>query len=483
MANPLKKIKRWFENYGRMLGITVVILVVISVGIWHATSTDGVVVQEDFGDARISEVAQEISNLSYEDALLLWNEGDEAKARAVMQRLAPLQVANATAVGNGLAHLWVAKDLLSAEDFGFLEGFPLDAYGAAGLEPPVQLEQNELLSKAERHLEAAVELDAVRAEAALMLAEYRLASGERNEAVLLLLESIAQNEGAQVDLGVNLANARCYKGDDLALEEAGWHRFATLGKEVIGRGRSDLNVRLDYLFTGMLLGEFEAVERSLKSFERDFAERVEVVKSVKASEAYFKAVDLLNGEELKGDEIVEQVLMAQRFQPGRKAFTEALELLVERFPEFKDRVGEFIFTTIEDVEDGDVRADLYLQLAEWVPGRESEFIEAAVEAAPDRPSLVVMRLRNELEEGSEEYAQMNQALEGLEQKSLEVQLLRAEIAIKQGEPEKCIEVLVGEVGKVGDVLAKREVHRILAEAYRACGEDILADDHLQLSQE
>ena len=120
MGKLSRKIKKWFEYYGRIAAIVLLCAGVVAVGVWHAATTGEDVVQDDFGDASLSEVAHEVSNLSYEDGLRLLAEEDVTKGRAVMQRLAPLNLASKTAQGNAKAHLWMAQDLLAGKAFGFL---------------------------------------------------------------------------------------------------------------------------------------------------------------------------------------------------------------------------------------------------------------------------------------------------------------------------------------------------------------------------
>jgi tetratricopeptide (TPR) repeat protein len=475
MAKILKKAKRWFEDYGRILGISIVVIAVLAAGIWHASSLDTKAVQEDFGDASISDVAKEISNLDYEDALVLWEEGEEVKARAVMARLAPLKLSSKKPEGNGFAHFWLAKDLLAEEDFGFLKNFPLDAAGGKRLESPVALGDDELIAKAQRHLEAAVALTPKELEPVVMLAEFLVAKGKRNEAIALLQDAISTGEGVKVDLGIYVANVTRYKGDELGLEESGWHRFSTLGKAVTGRSRGDVNVRLDYLFTGLLLKEFDVVNRSIRTFERDFDGQNEVVSAVKTADAYFRAIDLLAQEQLDSAKLVELLLEAQKYQPEREEILTALKSVLTQYPEHKGKAASALEQSLSTLSEG--AEGIYLLLADMVPDREGEFLEQAVNSAPLDEDVVVRNVAYQLEQGGGDFALLRSQLERVDTGgSSDIAMLDARIAMGQERWMDAIVLLEKVLAESSE--GKSNVHALLAQAYRATGDALLADEHL-----
>ena len=309
MAKVIRKIKNWFEFYGRTAAIVLVIVAVIVAGVWHASTTNEGVVQDDFGDASLSELAHEVSNLSYEDGLRLLAEEDLVKGRAVMQRLAPLNLASKTAQGNAMAHLWMAQDLLAGKAFGFLNVCPFEAAGGKHLASPLLLAKGDLTARCQRHLESAVALDPKLVEATILLAEVMMAQNQRNEGIALIHQSIAAH--AQIDLSIQLANLLAYAGDDVGLEEASWHAFATLGREVTGRKRGDLGVRLNYIIYALVLKQSALAESAIGKFERDFGEgNEELVKSLKVSQWYFRAIHLLSEEDFSASKVSEYLLNA-----------------------------------------------------------------------------------------------------------------------------------------------------------------------------
>lgn len=478
MAKILKKAKRWFEDYGRILGITVVVVSVFAVGIWHSSTLETKAVQEDFGDASISDVAKEISNLDFEDGLKLWEEGEEAKARAVMQRLAPLNLANKKPQGNGLAHFWMAQDLLADQSFGFLEEFPLSASGGRRVTAPFELVDDELIAKAKRHLEAAVALSPLELKPVVMLAEFLIAQGKRNEAVTLLIDAVANDEGSKVDLGLYLVNATRFKGDEIGLEEAGWHRFATLGKEVTGRSRGDMDVRLDYLMTGMLLKEFDAVRRSLRSFERDFEGQNEVISAVKAMNAYARAIALLGQAHLETGELADALIEAHGFQPGREELVKAIQLFVSKFPEQKQKVIDALSSSVSVASGVDEKANLLLFLAAIDANQREGYLEQAILAAPKRQDVIIASVNEKLEQNSPNFEQLENFLSRMDGGGDPAfLLLRAKVAMGQQEWMLAIVALEkvlsdGASGELG------EVHALLAQAYRAQGDILLAEEHL-----
>ncbi|MGJ8673018.1 hypothetical protein [Rubritalea sp.] len=484
MAKPLKKIKRWFENHGRKAGVTAVIIVVLAAGIWHATSTDEVTVQQDFGDASISDVAKEISNLSFDDALMLWNNGEKAKARAVMQRLAPLHMSNKIPQGNSAAHFWMAQDLLAEKPFGYLKKFPIEAAGGSKVAAPFELEEDELLVKALRHLEAAVELSPREIEPVVMLAEFLISVGRRNDALTLMLDALASGDGANADLGVYLANATCFKGDDLGLEEAGWHRFATLGQGVAGQQRGNVNVRLDYLFSGMLLKEFDAVDSSMRTFERDFVGQDTLISAAKSGQYYFLAIDLLKQNPLDGEKLVDMLLLAHQQQLGRAELVAALQIVAARFPELKARLGGALSQELPRVEDAHLKAELCLVLAEMLPAEKGGFLDAAVQAAPLNHQAVLQNVAFQLEQGSADFVQLSERLQALSSvEDEELLVIKARVAIGQAQWMEAIMLLEKALAAhTSDEVKRKEIHQLLAESYKNQGERLLAEEHMAQNQ-
>lgn len=478
MAKILKKAKRWLENYGRILGIVVVVVGVLAIGIWHSSTLETEVIQEDFGDASISDVAKEISNLDYVDGLKLWEEGEEAKARAVMQRLAPLNLANKKPQGNGLAHFWVAQDLLSDWPFGFLREFPIEASGGRRITAPFKLADDELMVKAKRHLEAAIALSSLEIEPVVMLAEFFIAKGKRNEAVTLLIDTIAKDKGAKMDLGLYLANATRFKGDEIGLEEVGWHRFATLGKEVTGRNRGDMNIRLEYLMTGLTLNEFNAVGRSLRSFERDFEGEVEVILAVKAMSAYSRAIALLDKESLESGELADALIAAHGFQPGREELVESMRLLVSKYPEQKKKVTDALSSAVSAVSGENEKTSLLLLLATVEPSQRERFLERALQVTPNRRDVIVASVNEHLTREIPDFEQLGKLLDRMEDEDEPAFLiLQAKVLIGQKRWIQAIVALEKALSHSSNAELS-ELHTLLSEAYRAQGEVLLAEEHL-----
>ena len=484
MAKFLKKTKRWMEDYGRVLGITSLVLAVVVAGVWHATSTEEAPVQEDFGDASISEVAQEISKLSYEDALRLWDAGDLAKARAVMQRLAPLSLANKKPQGNGLAHVWLAKDMLDAKYFGVLDRLPVEAYNGKLIDGGHQQGVDPLFRRALEHLEAAVALLPEHAGAVQARAEILLADGKRNQAISGILEAVGGASGTQLlELAPALAHLTCYQGDLLGQEERAWHHFATLGKEVVGEKRAMVGARLDYFLTGLLLKEYEVAERAGLTVQRDFGDAHPELASLPAYLPYFRAVaGIVEGAELEAiaDLLAEAIALA----PKQPQLLKALEALTAAYPELAERVLDRVGALAQ--AQAQLEPELALLLVAMAPERGMQWVDKALQGRPEHQGLLLTAVELDLQAGKGVAAERLAALEAmLEEAGQDASLAQratlclAEVAVAEENWEAA--VLLVERSKLNGAQVARK-HAILGQAYAGLGDGMLAAEHEALAK-
>jgi len=483
MAKLLRKCKNWFSYHGRALWITLVVLAALGGAVYYAVTTNEKTEQVDFGDTILSELAQEVSNLGYQDGVELLDEGESVKGRAVMRRLAPLNLASKTPQGNANAHLWMAQNLLAGRGFGFLSAYPLAKAGGKRLVSPVLLDKGDLTARCQRHLESAVSLDPQLEEATVMLAEVLLAQGQRNEAVGLLHQSVASH--ARIELSIQLANLLSYVGDDLELEEVSWHGLATLGREVTGRKRGDLGVRMDYILYALVLKQFDLASSAIGKFERDFGEGNEaVLKSVRVSQWYFKAVQLLEEDHFSESRVCEYLLKAHSIDPGRSEVVAALKLLVARYPDVKGMMQQGIGEVSLQLEKDNPLAavDLHVLLAKLNPASAQRHMMRAHSLNAEDPSLVVAWAAFQLQEEAPDFLALEKSLVRL---TLNKNLSRAELysllftlgEVRAAE-ERWAEALQAfeQALTVSDGLNK-DLHKMLAQAYAALGQDIIADEH------
>lgn len=490
MGKVIKRIGRWFEFNGRILAIVLVIMAVVSVGVWHASQPEEIV-QDDFGDTTISDVAHEISNLGYEDGMQLLASGDEAKGRAVMQRLAPLNQGSNVAKGNAKAHLWMANDLLRGKPVGFLKKFPIEAAGGKKLSAPMVMEDSSLSERVQRHLESAEALQPTLQEASVLLAELHILKGARNEAIETLLGSISDAEGANADLTIYLANALTYKGDELGLEESIWHNFATLGQDVTSKKRSDINARVEYLVDAMVLKQFDLVRIGIGKFERDFSEgNVDLVNSLRASFAYMQAIDLLGKDDVDLKLVVEFLLEAHSYQAGRLELVAALKTLVAQDQSLKEQVqaGLGEVSQVLEAEHPAEASAMHVFLAELSPAQAERHIQRAHQLTPDNAELVAVWIAYQLSKQSVDHAELVAAIEqALDQTGLSqhenfiLHLALGRVRVAEGEWQTALLSLEQALAvNTGDV---QDLHKLLAESYKALGREIIADEHLLLAAE
>lgn len=496
MGKVIKRIGRWFEFNGRILAIVLVIMAVVSVGVWHASQPEEIA-QDDFGDTTISDVAHEVSNLGYADGMQLLASGDEAKGRAVMQRLAPLNQGSKVAKGNAKAHLWMAIDLLREKKTGFLGGFPVAAAGGKKLSPPMSLDDDTLTARVQRHLESAEALDPTLDKAMILLAELHLAKGQRNEAIEGLFSSLATAEGANLNLAVYLANALAYKGDELGLEESVWHAFATLGQEVTSKKRSDINARVEYLLDAMVLKQFDLAEIGIGKFERDFSESengAKLVSSLRASFAYMQAVALLGNDEVDLVKVTDFLIAAHSNQPGRLELVAALKTMVAHDSSLKAQVqaGLGAVSKVLEAEAPTEAAAMHLFLAELAPEKAQYYIERAQQLTPENAELVALWVDYQLNEQSVDYPELLKAIAtASKQTNLNqherymLHFSNGKILAASSQWQAALESLEQALAVQDDTQSKKskELHKLLGECYKSLGLEIIADEHLLLAAE
>ncbi len=490
MARVIRKIKEWFEFHGRKLAIGLVFAGVVGVGVWHASTTHEEVIQEDFGDARISAVAHEVSNLDYEDGLRLLAEGEMEKGRAVMQRLAPLLSFSEKAQGNAKAHLWSAKDLLQGKAMGFLGVYPVEAAGGKRLASPVDLKKEGVTDRCQRHLESAVALDSNPGEAYILLAEVFIAQGKRNEAIESLHHAVEQS--GCVELGLQLANALSYQGDDIGLEEAHWHALATLDRKITGSKRSDIGVRADYIFHALALKQFDLAKSAIEKLDRDFnsaGEATEVMAQVRASQFYFQALALLEEEDFQATKAAELLLQAHRVLHGKKELVQSLKALVEAYPTVKPVVAAGIGEVSLQMEQHSpvLAADLHVFLAELKPESARAHLLKAYQLNSSDPRLVVAwvqyNLQGEAPDLAALEAELKSLIDGLGENvdgHYELLVALGKLQMKKEDWYAALEAFEPAL-TLGR--ADSELHQLLGETYAALGKQLIADEHLQLASQ
>ena len=492
MNKLLKRIKKWFVYNGRTLMMLLLMSVTIGLGVWYAIANNEEVVVEDFGDATLSVVAQEISDLSYEDALELLANGEEDKGLAVMHRLAPLSQAIAATTGNGDAHLWMALDQLHVEEFGFLNEFPINYVNGTALEAPVAFDESELTKRGEQHLEAAVKLSPELKRPPLMLAELLIAKGKRNNAIAVLTRAASSNEGEFLDMGVNVANATVYKGDDLALKEACWHQVAVLGKRVQNEARGDISARLEYLLNVMVLGEAELAAAGVQSFERDFDDRknsVAMIAGLKATHQYFEALADLQASDSQA--AAAHLVEAQKLQAGREVFVSALSALVKEFPELRNLLQAGVSTAdaAAQVADKQAAAKLALLQAELFPEKAEAYVKESASLAPADPAVALAYISQQLAEGAPNLAELPamaaEALQAPGLKSAEryqLLLLQGELLVTEERWREAVISLERAMVSKSHNTADPKIHKLLGLSYKKLGQDLIGDEHLALAE-
>ena len=450
------------------------------------------IVVEDFGDASMSKVAQQISHLSYEDAVKLIANGaqDKDKGLAVMHRLAPLSQATSVVNGNADAHLWMALDQLHVEDFGFLNNFPMEVVEAGELVSPVKFEDSELTKRGQRHLAAAVALTPELERPALMLAELLIAKSKRNEAIELLIKSASANGGQSLSLGVNVANASVYGGDDLALNELCWHQVAVQGKAIQSELRGEISVRLAYLLNTMVIGEFELTSAGVMKFERDFDDRENsesMIAELRATLAYFKALSALKSNDVKA--AAAHLIVAQKLQVGRPAFVTALQSLVKKFPELRNDIQAGVDKSDASAQVKNPLKGAKLALLQSIifPENSEKYLNDSILLAPTEPTIARAFINKQLGGENPNWDSLillaTEALKAKEIKSNEKYKLLMTLGGLLAAEERWKEAVV--VLEQALILKSNEtkggeLHQLLGEAYTALGHELIGNEHLAL---
>ena len=487
MAKITRKIKKWFEYYGRNTAIALLVAGILGAGVWNALTPTVEVVAASSEDVVDEVLLEELVGVSYDEGLRMLADGEDAKGRAVIQLLAPLTTASKKASGEPLAHLWMAKDLLNMEEFGFLEVYPIAAADGKQAPSPVQLAKDDVSKRCLRHLQAAVELDSQLREAAILLAEVLLAQDQRNAALEALHGSLAM----ELDLGIELANLLRYEGDDLGVEEASWHAFATLGRAIAGTKRGSMGARMEYILYAMVLKQSGLADSAINKFERDFGERTEgakLVKNLRACAFYFKATDLLSADTFDAKLAVKFLLDAHQKEPGRPELVNSLKLLVERYPELKQAVEAGIGEVSNALETSapTVAADLHVFLASLRPDQAEQHLNSAYALSPDEPAIVVAWSRyaddsHEVERAAERaMAVQNRRGSFSQQQRFSLLLALSKIQIEKSEWAAALISLERALAAEhhGD---DTELHRLLGLVYAELGMASLSREHQELA--
>ncbi|MFD2158943.1 hypothetical protein ACFSW8_08545 [Rubritalea tangerina] len=481
MSKLLRKCKKWLSFHGRTVGITVVVMGALGAGVYYAITTDKAPEQIDFGDASISDWAQEVSDLSFEDGLRLIAEGEEAKARAVMNRLAPLPQASTEAIGNPKAHLWRAQELLSGKESGSILRFPLSLIDGEKLSLSYTVGVTEVTDRCARHLKAAIELDPSLDEAILILVDLRLAQGKRNLAIESLFEIVEASE--RPEIGVLIAHCGGYDGDDLKLEEEQWQILTVGGRAIQQSKRGNLGFRVAHVLRALVLGQEELANSGIATIERDFPGK-EIGKKLQAQVAYFRAVRSLNERPYQVESTIDNLVLALRSDPSLNIVVEALEATTQRYPEQKERVRKEIQTQVKEGDDSNGVLLVYLSdLYSDQPGEAYRLAKQAWEKGPEEVAFLVnwgqcgLRV-GQYEEALEEVSErLGTAIERGER--FELLVLQGEIFLKQEEWEMAVESLEQALA-LGEGRYP-ELHQKLAQAYEKMGKVIIAEEHRVLA--
>lgn len=492
MNKLLKRIKKWFVYNGRTLMMLLLMSVTIGLGVWYAIANNEEIEVEDFGGAALSVVAQDISNLSYADAVELINSGEEDKGLSVMMRLAPLSQATKGYSGNGDAHLWIARDLLGDQDFGFTGKFPVGCVGGGALELDFELPASKIVERAVGHLKATVALQTSNLEAAAILAEVMIAEGKRNDATFTLIKTAARNDGELLDLGLNVANALAYEGDDLEFEEAIWHEFATLGQVIAADGRGNISLRIEYLLNAFVLQQEELASVGIKKFARDFDDRantVDQVASLKALQAYFRAIHHAKSGDL--EKVVTFLIQAQQHQPNRVEFVSALQALVDKFPEALPDLKAGLKSSLSDpaITDSFVASRFSLLKACVFPEVASEHLEQALLVGAGDPLIALAVVADKRFTAEEDSAVLIEIIDdalsskrGARENLYRLYQAKGEIALAAERWQEAVISLERALHMKPKGERAQSLHAQLAECYKTLGVDVLSEEHLALSK-
>jgi len=492
-----RRFKRRLAHHARLYAVIGLFVAVLGVGAWFAATSEGPEVQVmDFGDALTSKNAQSISKASYEDALVLIEEGKMDDARKIMTRLAPLSAVTETPQGNGKAHLWVAQQDLGSGEVLFLERFPLE-YSLTQPSQPAKVFREDLqIKEIVRHLEIAVKLSPELNEAYLLLASMKLWQSKRDEALNALMAGISDEQGIHDSLLIALANTTTYEGDELELKEWAWLGFSTLGHEVAGRGRGSLSQRLGYAAYALLLGKYEVVDLVVKRIERDFSggARSElagrVAQSLKMAVPYFKAIAHLEASHTSGDytPVVSALVKALVIQPENVTLVLAVQQVVREMPALRPKVKQWLDESgidgVDEVVKNGVGASLfYLLMSDLSEERieKRKYLERALAVSAHDPDILLALVQLRLKAAEPAYEDLKRMLKEVELGMPHGSPKLTEVYWAQGQVLFHLQEIPESIGRLERALAlsseKAEVHRLLAQAYQKAGHPELAKVH------
>lgn len=530
-----QRLKRWKKKLAQNMRsylIALLCLGVVGAGIWNASQDDDGPAQEvDFGDSLTSASARSISKASYEDALVLANDGKMAEARRVMVRLAPLSEVAEQPLGNGAAHLWLAQSMLGDFKGLFLEAFPLDCYLGNPSVAPAVFREEKVQDEITRHLEHAVALSPELKDGHLLLASIAMAKGKREESISILMRGLSysgdrQGVGLHDSLLLALANASTFKGDDLSLKEQVWLEFSTLGREVSRSNKAGLSRRLEYAASALLLQKYEVVDIVTRKIERDFKSTgrelssVKLANSLRVATHYFQAIHLLNAAHESGDytSVALEVAASQKLDPGNVSLIDALRRIATAHPALRPKIKALLEQGAEtdgaksspenspessaqnqelkngvqnlEVNLDESRAKTHFLLSELsdTPSDVQSHLKSALENTPDDPEILLAYVRVLLMENAPSYPELGKLLDRAVvqagrsfDKMAELDLARGQVFLGLNEKNAAIAALEQALSRAEEAKDKKLIHALLAKAYQQAGHPVIAAAHLERS--
>ncbi|MBT8038315.1 MAG: CDC27 family protein [Verrucomicrobiae bacterium] len=491
MARLKRKLKKHWVYKKHVYQRVLVIVVPVVIAVWGALVMVQKEGQHDGVVAAMSGTLEE----KYQRALELEDEGSVNEARVMMTRLARLGASADKPLGFGMAHFWVARDMLSGFDSGFLWSFPADVGGMAR---SMALGSSEDVLLAQRHLAHAVALNPEWEPGVVMLAASYAAQGRRNQAVDVLWDAVSHEKSALPRLHVPLANVLTMQGDDLALSERAQHLFSSHAMNVSSGRNRDVFVRIRYVLSALILKKYESAEVAIRRLEvqhrssqpiKDVERRAyDAVRAVRMAYHYHRAVHQYQTAQSdpSGDykKVVDELAKVTAVQPDCDAAIEALSIIASKDVSQKARIKRCLQTVLANESKGNAqlrsRVSMALGLmADQVDNTRRTYLEKAVNENPENGEAMLQLAKVLAADSEPDYVRIHQlakdAMPHVRKEwhaSCHYLLGLSQLRLKNW--DEAIIALERSLDAFDD---KVSVHRLLAEAYTLVGQPKIAAKH------
>ncbi|QQL44302.1 tetratricopeptide repeat protein [Sulfuriroseicoccus oceanibius] len=435
----------------------------------------------------------------YVEALALVDEKKLDEARLILREIAPPRAEGVEPVGHVPAHLWLGLDLVRpavVTDRSMLvrQSPILSTFRSNDLAAMAP----ELVQRARDHFRAADTLEPKQATGALWMAEIALARGRTGEAALVLMEAATRPQSPQAGVMIPLVHVARMLPEDGPVYQEWWHSFAIQGNETLQKP-GDLDVRLDYAATALMLRKYDNCAVILQKMRTDFYDTRRYPGVHQAWDGmmmaleYSKALDAMGvGDDLEPDvkAAARHLCAALRYLPTEGTLVEVMGQFATENPEVRPAVTEAFAESVEaeGVSDA-VFASVQRFLGEWAQDRGEledamKFFEEAADADPHNAVMLLSLARNARARGESEMAYELADQSVRLAKDPEVLLgeaydLRGRLAF---ELEKW-DVVIGDLEKALDrSVVPKELHSMLAAAYAKVGDEALSKRHSAMAE-